>query len=146
MISKVFIDTNIFLDILLERKPFYELSQEIILQTARKDITTYISGSSVTDLYYICKKGGIEDGKILNYLKELMGTVEVLNIDKAAINDAISSGMKDFEDAVQIMACKKEGIDLIITRNKKDFTNDWIKVQTPNEFLSSLSTEIPPPV
>jgi hypothetical protein len=47
--------------------------------------------------------------------------------------------MKDFEDAVQMMACQIEKIDLIITRNKKDFENEWIEIQTPEEFLTPIS-------
>jgi predicted nucleic acid-binding protein len=142
MISKVFIDTNILLDILLEREPFFDISQQVMMQTVRYNILPYISGSSVTDLYYICKRAGIEHEKILGYLKELMETVDVLIIDKSIVADAISSGLKDFEDAVQIMACKKEGIDSIVTRNQKDFKNDWIKVQSPGEYLSSISIEV----
>ena len=97
----------------------------------------YISSSSITDLYYICRKAGIEKQFFLNYLKDLLAIFEVLIIDKVSINDAISSDIKDFEDAVQILACKREHIDLIITRDKKDFKNPWIKVQTPDEFLPS---------
>ena len=59
----------------------------------------------------------------------------MLLIDKNIINSAVLSDIKDFEDAVQILACKKDNIDLIITRNKKDFKNKWIKVQTPDEYL-----------
>jgi uncharacterized spore protein YtfJ len=71
----------------------------------------------------------------LEKFKELLKTFEVLVIDKDSINNAILSDMKDFEDAVQMMACQIEKIDLIITRNKKDFENEWIEVQTPEEFL-----------
>lgn len=95
MISKIFLDTNILLDVLLEREPFFNISQRVLVET-----------------------------------------VEVLIIDKTTIQYAITSGLKDFEDAVQIMACKAEGIDLILTRNQKDFINDWIEVQSPEEYLN----------
>lgn len=138
MTSRVFIDTNIIIDILLERELFFDSSQNVILNLGKQDSILYISGSSITDLYYICKKAGISKKILLEYLKELMNVFEVLIIDKDVVNDAILSGIKDFEDAIQILACKKENIDLIITRNKKDFKNKWIKVQTPNEFLIQL--------
>ena len=143
MAFKVFVDTNIILDIFLKREPFFNHSQKSVLEIVKNDFIPHISGSSVTDLYYICKKSGMEKETILENLKELLNAFEVLIIDKSSISDAISSGIKDFEDAVQIMACKKEKIDLIITRNKKDFKTHWTKTQTPQEFLVSISKEHP---
>ncbi len=139
MAYKVFVDTNIILDIFLKREPFFDNSQKAVLEIGRNNFIPHISGSSVTDLYYICKKSGMEKDVILENLKELLKTFEVLIVDKVSISDAISSDVKDFEDAIQIMACKKEKIDLIITRNKKDFKNDWIEVQTPEKYLNTLS-------
>ena len=143
MASKVFVDTNIILDIFLKREPFFSHSHNAVLEIVKNDLIPHISGSSVTDLYYICKKSGMEKEIILENLKELLNAFEVLIIDKSSIRAAISSDIKDFEDAVQIMACKKEKIDLIITRNKKDFKTDWTKTQTPQEFLASISKEPP---
>ncbi|MCP4150091.1 MAG: hypothetical protein GY757_20255 [bacterium] len=75
---------------------------ETVLELARRDAAPYISGTSVTDIYYICKKFGLEQAVILEYLQQLMDIFEVLIIDKESINEAIASGIKDFEDAVQI--------------------------------------------
>jgi len=141
MAYKVFVDTNVILDIFLKRKPFLDNSQKAVLELVENNFLPHISGSSVTDLYYICKKSGMEKDVILENLKELLEAFEVLIIDKPSISNAISSDIKDFEDAVQIMACKKGKIDLIITRNKKDFKIDWAKIQTPQEFLSYISKE-----
>jgi predicted nucleic acid-binding protein len=139
MAFKVFVDTNVILDIFLKREPFFENSQQLIVELPGKKFIPFISSSSVTDIYYICKKAGMEKDVILEKFKELLKTFEVLIIDKDSIKNAILSDMKDFEDAVQMMACQIEKIDLIITRNKKDFENDWIEVQTPEEFLTSIS-------
>jgi predicted nucleic acid-binding protein len=140
MAYKVFVDTNILIDILLKREPFLEKSQKAVADIVKKKFSPYISSSSVTDFYYICRKSGVEKGAILLYLKDLLEVFKVLVIDKESINEAISSDIKDFEDAVQIMACKKEKIDLIITRNKEDFKNDWIETRTPGEYLSINSS------
>ena len=143
MAFKVFVDTNIILDIFLKREPFFNNSQNAVLEIVKNDFIPHISGSSVTDLYYICKKSGMEKDTILEKLKQLLKAFEVLVIDKSSISNAISSDIKDFEDAVQIMACKKEKVDLIITRNKKDFKTDWTQTQTPQEFLASISKNQP---
>jgi predicted nucleic acid-binding protein len=137
--NKAFIDTNIILDIWLKREPFFDTSKRAVLEIIDNNFIPHLSGSSVTDLYYICKKSGMEKDVLLKNLKGLLEVFEVLIIDKGSINDAILSDIKDFEDAVQIMACKKEKIDLIITRNKKDFTIEWAQVQTPREFLNSAA-------
>jgi predicted nucleic acid-binding protein len=137
MVFKVFVDTNIILDIFLKREQFFDYSQKLVLELPEKNCIPFISSSSVTDIYYICNKSGMEKDVILEKFKELLKTFEVLIIDKISINNAILSDMKDFEDAVQMMACKKEKIDLIITRNKKDFENGGIEVQTPEEYLTS---------
>jgi predicted nucleic acid-binding protein len=137
--NKAFIDTNIILDIWLKREPFFDTSKRAVLEIIDNNFIPHLSGSSVTDLYYICKKSGMEKDVLLKNLKELLEVFEVLIIDKGSINDAILSDIKDFEDAVQIMACKKEKIDLIITRNKKDFKIEWAQVQTPREFLYSTA-------
>lgn len=119
MVFKVFVDTNVILDIFLQREPYFDNSQKLVLEIPEKNFIPFISSSSVTDVYYICKKSGMEKDVILERLKELLKTFEVLIIDRDSINNAILSDMKDFEDAVQMMACKKEKINLIITRNKK---------------------------
>ena len=139
MVFKVFVDTNVILDIFLKREPFFDNSQKLVVELPGKNFIPFISSSSVTDIYYICKKSGMEKNVILEKFKELLKTFEVLIIDKDSINSAILSDMKDFEDAVQMMACKREKINLIITRNKKDFENEWIEVQTPEEYLTSIS-------
>lgn len=143
MVYKVFVDTNVILDIFLKRKPFFENSQKVVLKLVENKFLPHISGSSVTDVYYICKRSGMKRDVILEKLKKLLKAFEVLIIDKDLVNDAISisSEIKDFEDAVQIMACKKGEIDLIITRNKKDFKIDWIQIQNPQEFLTSFAKE-----
>jgi predicted nucleic acid-binding protein len=135
MASKIFVDTNIILDIILEREPFLDKSKEVVSKIIKGNSIPYISSSSITDFYYICKRTGIPKNFLLEYLEDLMEVFEVLIIDKNTITDAISSKIKDFEDAVQLMACKKEKIDIIITRNKKDFQNEWIKVLSPEEYL-----------
>lgn len=143
MAYKVFVDTNIILDIFLKREPLFSVSQKVVLEIVENNFIPHVSGSSVTDLYYICKKSGMEKDTILEKLEKLLKAFEVLIIDKSSISDAISSDIKDFEDAVQIMACKKEKVDLIVTRNKKDFKIDWTQIQTPQEFLASISKKRP---
>ena len=143
MAYKVFVDTNVLIDILVKRPSFFENSQKAVADIVKRKFIPFISGSSITDFYYICKKSGVEKEAIFIYLKDLLKAFEVLIIDKDSIYDAIFSSLKDFEDAVQIMACRREEINLILTRDKKDFKNEWIEVQTPEEYLVSILHDKP---
>lgn len=67
MVYKVFVDTNIILDIFLKRDPFFNNSQKAVLECVENNLIPYISGSSVTDLFYICKKSGKKRDIILNH-------------------------------------------------------------------------------
>ena len=113
MAYKVFIDTNIIIDIWLKRDPFFDNSQKLVSEIVEKNFLPHISCSAVTDLYYICKKAGMEKDVLLKNLKELLEIFEVLVIDKNSIIDAISFDIKDFR-------------------------NEWIEVQTPQDYLAAF--------
>lgn len=98
------------------------------------NINGFILASTFTDIYYICKKN-IGHHKTIDILTTLIGTVNILGINKDTIIFAIHSNFSDFEDAVQNAAAELNQIDLIVTRNIKDFTGSKIAVQTPTDFL-----------
>ena len=133
---KVLLDTNVILDILLKRKPYYITSSKIFLLSGKKNIHLFITSSIFTDLYYIISRI-LSRKKAKSFLVNLLEIVDVCGVDKEAIIEAINSDFKDLEDAVQHFAAKAKNIDLIITRNKNDFKPSKIKVLTPSEFLST---------
>lgn len=132
--TKVLFDTNIILDIALKRESFFEDAFKLFSLIDQKKIIGNITASTITDIYYISKK---EKGhtESINFIKGLIEVVEVIGIDKDIIIKALTSGMQDFEDAIQTCAAELNEIEVIITRNKKDFTNTSLKILTPREFL-----------
>jgi len=135
--KKVLIDTNVVLDVAMQRQPFYKDSASIFQLALDGSIRGYISSSIATDLFYILRK---ENGKeaALTFLKDLLKFIDVLNIDGIIIMRALYSGWSDFEDAVQAQAATEHDIDVIITRNTADYSDiTTIKVMTPTEFLTS---------
>jgi len=132
--TKVLFDTNIILDIALKRESFFEDAFKLFSLIDQKKIIGSITASTITDIYYISKK---EKGhtESINFIKGLIEVVEVIGIDKDVIIKALTLGMQDFEDAIQICAAELNEIEVIITRNKKDFTNTSLKILTPKEFL-----------
>jgi hypothetical protein len=97
-------------------------------------IKASITATTITDIYYIVRKTEGHELAI-EFLSNLIETTTIIGIDKEIIQTALTSNIKDFEDAVQISAADFAGIECIITRNKKDFTDSQIEIYTPIEFL-----------
>ena len=135
--KKVLFDTNIILDIALNRKPFFDRSATLFGLIDKKRIMAHVTASTITDIYYIAKKDRGNDMAI-QFILNLLEIVEVLGIDKNVIVTAINMGMNDFEDAVQVSAAARNEIGTIITRNKPDFSKSGLEVFTPAEFIESL--------
>jgi predicted nucleic acid-binding protein len=134
----VLIDTNIILDFALERKPFFKASTHIFDKINEKIIKGYVSASSITDIYYVLKKSHGHETTI-KFIRELIYIIEVLSVSKKTIIDALNMRYKDFEDAVQSSVAEMNNIDIIVTRNKFDFTPSSIKVYTPDELIKKLA-------
>ena len=131
---KVLFDTNIILDIALKRESFFEDAQKLFILIDKEEITGNITATTITDIYYIAKK---EKGhnEAISFIKNLIEVIDVIGINKETILKALASTMKDIEDAIQSSAAEIHQIDLILTRNKNDFTDTTIKILTPKEFL-----------
>ena len=133
---KVFIDTNLVLDVLAERKPFYDTSKRIWELIEKGELTGYLSASSMTDIFYILKKH-IELNRAYETVNKLMMVFSVVSVSEADIRKALNLGLKDFEDALQLVCARKIKADFLITRNKEDFQDrPDEKIVDPDEFLS----------
>ncbi|KPA14124.1 twitching motility protein PilT [Candidatus Magnetomorum sp. HK-1] len=135
---KILIDTNVILDIALERNPFVEHAALLFKIANKKRIHIFMTATTVTDLYYIIRK---EKGKdiALSFIEDLIQFVDVASVDKNVVINALRSEISDFEDAIQSFSAKQEGITIIITRNEKDFINSGLEILTPETFLDTLN-------
>lgn len=131
--EKIFVDTNIVLDLLQKREEFYADAQELFTLSDKKEVKLFISALTLANTHYIlCKHLKMQARKVLAKFKVL---VEVLRIDDKIMALALVSDLKDFEDAIQYYTAIENNMDLIITRNGKDFKTSSIPVLTTNEFL-----------
>ena len=133
---KALIDTNVVIDFFLIREPFYKIAESIFRKISNEKVEGYISASAVTDIFYLLQKakGNLE---ATNCILKLINTIEVLGVDKQTIKNALLLNETDFEDAVQMQVAIENEMDVIITRNTKDFQNTkQIKVLTPKEFIA----------
>ena len=137
--ENIFIDTDVIIDFLADRKPFSKESAAIFSLIDQKKIRGYVSSLSFNNLYYILKKAGSHK-KIMKSLQDLSEMVGILKVDSEIIKSAILSGFKDFEDAVQYFtALEHKRINCILTRNVNDFKNVLLPVMTPKSFLAALT-------
>jgi predicted nucleic acid-binding protein len=135
--SNVFIDTDVIVDLLIDRKPFSEEAAIIFSLIEKKKIKGYISALTICNLYYVLRKVASHN-KVLKSLKALYDLVDILKIDNGIIRTALSSDFKDFEDSVQYFtALKYNRIDCIITRNVKDYKGINLPVMTPRAYLAA---------
>ena len=136
----VLIDTNVALDVLLAREPFFEFSQLVMLASEQKIINGYVTASAVTDIFYIANKHLKDKTATYKLLNEhLMGTVSIATVDGNSISKALDLEWNDFEDCVQYVVGESINADYIVTRNPGDFKNVQISVVTPEELLNTIA-------
>lgn len=137
---KVLFDTNVILDLLLNRQPFCEMSAKVVDLSATKVIEGYVSASAITDIYYIAYKTIKDRDKVCSLLEKLLKIVSVAGVTETEILEALKSGWNDFEDAVQYFSAQNMDVTCIVTRNKKDYlsADADIVVAEPQEFLQNF--------
>ena len=135
--TRILLDTDVNLDFVLERQPFFVEAKEIFLQLAQNKFEAYIADITAINIYYFGRK---EMGRpaALKELAKLLRLVEICSINSAILQQAINSPINDYEDAVQHECAVAENLDAIVTRNTKDFKNSFVKVYSPTEFLQVI--------
>lgn len=132
---KLLIDTNIVLDVLLKREPFYQDAVKVMNMAQYDDVQEYISASAVTDIYYIAYKQIKDRTLVLDLIKRLLMVVSVAAVSEQEIRNALETGWKDFEDAVQYSVALLNEMEGLITRNPKDYEETDIKIWSPEQIL-----------
>ena len=136
--SRLLIDTNIVIDLLSKREKFYDEAAALFSRADKKELVLTISSLTFANTNYILTKlkSAKEAREILRKFKVL---VELLNLDDKITELALSDeSFPDFEDGLQYYSAIENQIDVIITRNKKDFKNSKIPVLSTKEFLALI--------
>lgn len=132
---KILIDTNIVLDVMLKREPFYKLSLEILGLAKKDDVEEYVSASAITDIYYLAYRQLRDKGMVKKLMKELLTVVSAASVSEQEIENALSLEWNDFEDSVQYSVAFLQEMEGIVTRNPNDYKEAGIKVWKPEELL-----------
>lgn len=140
---KLLLDTNILIDFLNERDPFYEKARLLMIGGRVGEFELWIASSQVTDLIYILSDGGqrsqMED--VQKRLRELRTFVNVFPVSDREIDLMLAAAWKDPEDYLLVEVALALKADAIMTRNQKDFPQDLVKVLDCNEFFAWMKDE-----
>jgi len=133
----VLIDTNVLLDVLLAREPFYQEGLAVLRSVELGRAQGWIAANSFDNIYYISRRQlSPEQSKSL--LQTLLQVVDVVAPGKKELLRALASDMADLEDAIQAACAVKVNAQAIITRNAKDYVNSPVKPLSPAEYLKLL--------
>lgn len=138
---KLLIDTNVVLDVLLRREPFFRTAAEVLNLTQRDEVREYVSASAITDIYYIANKQMKDRDAVRDLLKRLLMIVSVAAVSEREIQNALNLAWGDFEDSVQYSVALLNEMDGIVTRNPSDYQEANMRIWLPEQTLELFANE-----
>ena len=132
--SKIFVDTDVILDLLARRVPFFHFSAVLFTFAEMKKLELYTSPLILANTFYILRKQ-LGNNEAKNALRKLRILLHVVDSSESIIDKALNSDFTDFEDAIQYYTALEHGIKIILTRNVRDYKKASVIIQTPEEFL-----------
>ena len=136
----IFLDTNVLIDFLADRKPFSLEAAKLFNYSFKKKVIIYVAAVSYNNIYYILRQS-CTHSETIKILNELQEWTEAIDVSKDVIRKALKSEFKDFEDAIQYNCAKTlSKIDCIVTRDTKDFKASSIPTMTPKEALTMIES------
>ena len=131
--TKLFWDTNVFLDAMLQNREFKEAPISILNSCSNGEILGYTSGISFANITYFLQKATTSNADIL--LRQILKSVQIITLEKEDFAKALSYKFKDIEDAYQLVAAQKvTDVEFLITRNIKDYKQSPIPIVTPEQY------------
>lgn len=137
----VLIDTDVILDSFYDRKPFAEFSTQILNLCEQKKLKGFTTPVIISNVYYLLRKTGSHQ-QILDKLKLLLTIIDVVDMNKNTVLNALNSGFNNLDNALQNFAADEQGeIRVILTRNTKSFSKSTLAVLTPKTYLKGIGTD-----
>jgi len=137
---KILLDTNIVLDLLMDRMPFSDTAVELFSKVEDGTIIGYLCGTTITTVYYLASRT-LGAARAQEEIRKLLSLFEVAPVNRLVLESALVVDFNDFEDAVIHEAACHVGADAIVTRNLKDFKKSRIPVYTSEELASILTAQ-----
>ncbi len=138
--KKLFIDSDVLLDLLLDREPFSEDIANLIEKSIETEVKLYSSLLSIANIHYII--GRLENMKKADLkIRKILKIINVENLGQSVIDKALKSKFKDFEDSIQNFCAVEAEHEIIITRNTRDYKESELSIFTPREYLAKIKSE-----
>lgn len=134
------IDTNVLLDVVLERKPWVEDATALLDAIAKGWADGFVASHTIPTVYYVVARER-DRASATTATSDLLQLLTVVPLDNAGFQRALALGLKDFEDAAQAAACLTVGADCLVTRNPADYRGAPVTLRSAGEALALL----PPP-
>ena len=135
---RVIVDTNVVLDVLLEREPFVKAGVAVFCRAEESRIDAFLCATTIITIDYLLTQS-LPASKARDTLRKLISLFEIATVNRPVIERALRSKIRDFEDAVLDEAGQMAGVDSVVTRNTKDFAGSTLNVFDPNEFLAQIN-------
>ena len=134
---RVLFDTNVVLDVLLDRIPFSEAVVQLFAYVERDEITGYLCGTTVTTVYYLARKV-IGTSQAEKEIRKLLRLFKIASVNNLVLETVIDAGFSDFEDAAVYASARHVGAETIVTRNEEDFKKADLTIYSPVELVKIL--------
>ena len=138
--ERLFLDTNIVLDLLGEREPFYQSAAKIATLADKGKILIYVSSLTYSTVYYLLSRYENNEA-VKEKIRKFKVIAKTSDLTDKIIDKGLSSKFNDFEDSLQYYCAVNSECNIIITRNGKDFKESDLPVLTPDEYLNRLKTK-----
>ena len=137
--DNVLIDTDVLLDFFFDREPFSEFAAQVLNLCEDRTINGFATPVIISNTYYLLRKIGKHE-IIVEKIKQLLTILDITEMDKNVVLNALNSEFKDFEDALQNFSAIENGkIKVLLTRNIKDFKKSTLAIMTPETYLKGYS-------
>ena len=139
--TDAFIDTDVIIDYITDRKPFSDSSEIIFALIENRKLKGHTSALCFSNLYYLINQQ-LSRKMTLSILKDLSSILNILKVDEDSVLQALNSDFRDFEDALQYYSASDyKRIDLIVTRNVRDYKHSDLPVMTPDTLIKSINSQ-----
>ena len=136
---KVLFDTNVILDVLLDREPFVEDASYLLSKVERTEITGFLGATTITTIHYLIKKS-LGPKEAIQHVQALLSLFEVAPVNRLVLENALNPKFTDFEDSVLHEAACHAGAEYIVTRDISGFKKSTIPMYTPGELINMLQS------
>jgi len=136
---RVMFDTNVVLDLLLDREPFVKEAKILIAKVEHGEFTGVLCATTVTTIHYLLLKHNGKENAI-KIIQSLLKLFEIASVTRVVLQDALEVNDKDYEDAVLYQSAYHSGANMIVTRDRKGFSKAELPVLNPKEFLVLLES------